>query len=73
MEVNPNAIHETNRLRLAIDKAVAELNWCPKWSARTAVERAALWYRRFFDCGSRQTMREQSLDDIQHYNQSPRT
>jgi CDP-glucose 4,6-dehydratase len=73
VEVNPNAIHETNRLRLAIDKAVAELNWYPKWSARTAVERAALWYRRVFDCGSRQAMREQSLDDIQHYNQSPRT
>ena len=72
VQVDPNAIHETNRLRLGIDKAAAELNWSPVWSARTAVERAALWYRRFFESRGLHSMREQSLDDISYFNQSLR-
>ncbi len=70
VQLDPNAIHETNRLRLGIDKAVAELNWSPVWSARAAVERAALWYRRFFQSDGQYNMREQSLDDINCFNQS---
>lgn len=64
VEIDPNSIHETKRLRLGIDKAVADLNWRPRWSARTAVERAALWYKRFYEFGSQSGAREQSLDDI---------
>lgn len=72
VQINPSAIHETNRLRLGIDKAVAELNWRPIWSARTAVERAAMWYRRFFHRVGQENMREQSLDDIRAFSQAHR-
>ena len=72
VQADPNAIHETNRLRLGIDKALAELNWYPVWSARTAVARAALWYQRFFQNDGQQTMREQSLADIRFFKESHR-
>ena len=34
-------------LRLAIDKAIWELGWRPRWSVREAVTRTARWFRAF--------------------------
>jgi CDP-glucose 4,6-dehydratase len=42
---DPRAPIETHALRLAIDKATAELPWRPRLSAREAIHRSARWYR----------------------------
>jgi len=39
------APHEAGLLRLAIDKAVAELGWHPVWNFAASVRRTATWYR----------------------------
>ncbi len=41
------APHEAGVLRLAIDKAIWELGWRPRWSVREAVTRTARWFRAF--------------------------
>lgn len=41
--------HEAAILRLSIDKALARLNWRPRWPVAEAVARTARWYRRFHD------------------------
>jgi CDP-glucose 4,6-dehydratase len=38
-------IHEAGRLHLQIDKAYHQLNWKPRWSFSTSVERTVGWYR----------------------------
>jgi CDP-glucose 4,6-dehydratase len=43
----PDAPHEAGLLRLAIDKAIWELGWRPRWSVREAVTRTARWYQAF--------------------------
>ena len=37
--------HESGLLQLNCDKAHAFLGWKPKWSAESAIEKTALWYR----------------------------
>jgi CDP-glucose 4,6-dehydratase len=41
------APHEASVLRLAIDKAIWELGWRPRWSVREAIARTARWFRAF--------------------------
>jgi CDP-glucose 4,6-dehydratase len=41
----PNAPHEAGLLRLAIDKAVSQLDWKPRWGLEDAVARTVAWYR----------------------------
>jgi len=44
---DPRAPIETATLRLAIDRATADLPWRPRFSPATAIRRAAEWYRAF--------------------------
>lgn len=44
---DPRAPIETATLRLAIDRATAELAWRPRFSQTLAIRRAAEWYRAF--------------------------
>jgi len=44
---DPRAPIETRVLRLAIDKAVAELPWQPRLSAHEAIRRTAAWFKAF--------------------------
>jgi len=44
---DPRAPLETHVLRLAIDKALAELPWRPRLSAPEAIRRTAAWFRAF--------------------------
>jgi CDP-glucose 4,6-dehydratase len=39
--------HEAGLLRLAIDKAIWDLGWRPRWSVREAVARTARWFKKF--------------------------
>jgi CDP-glucose 4,6-dehydratase len=44
---DPRAPIETHVLRLAIDKAVAELPWQPRLTAHEAIRRTAAWFKAF--------------------------
>ncbi|WP_258102282.1 CDP-glucose 4,6-dehydratase [Marinoscillum pacificum] len=41
-----NQPHEAGLLKLDISKAMAELNWKPKWSAETTIEKTLSWYKK---------------------------
>ena len=63
-----NAPHEAAILRLAIDKALWDLPWCPSWSTRETLRRTAEWYRTYL-VGER-SMREVSLEQIECYERA---
>jgi CDP-glucose 4,6-dehydratase len=56
---------ETAQLRLAVDKAVAELGWRPAWPRREVVRRTVAWYRRYHRGDG--DARAACLDDITAY------
>lgn len=43
----PGQPPEANILRLAIDKAIWELNWRPRWSVYESIEKTAMWYKQY--------------------------
>jgi CDP-glucose 4,6-dehydratase len=53
---------ESDRLRLAIDKALCELQWQPTLTSRTAINWTASWYRGWLE-DPRRTF-ERSLGQI---------
>jgi CDP-glucose 4,6-dehydratase len=57
---------EANFLRIAIDKAVGELGWRPRWRLTEAVRRTADWYRAFYETPHR-SMGPRTLADIEAY------
>lgn len=61
-----NALHEASVLRLAIDKAVHQLAWRPKWNLQEAVKRAAFWYREYYQ-GNSMSMQDACFADIGAY------
>ena len=62
---NPNAPREARILRLAIDKAIWDLNWKPAWDVRETIRQTAKWYRhRQKENGSMQSF---SLSQIELY------
>ena len=62
---DPSAVVETHVLRLTIDKAVAELLWRPRLSAREAIRRTASWFRAFTSTGT--SCRELCETEIRSY------
>jgi len=62
----PDQPHEAGVLRLAIDKAVAELGWRPRWNLERAVGHTAGWYRTFYQNPSG-SMYETCRKDIADY------
>ena len=66
---DPNAPHEAGILRLAIDKAMTELNWRPRWDFRTTVQRTAEWYQDYYALPTR-SMRDRCHKDIEQYETS---
>jgi CDP-glucose 4,6-dehydratase len=62
---DPSAVVETHVLRLTIDKAVAELPWRPRLSAREAIRRTASWFRAFTSTGT--SCRELCETEIRSY------
>jgi CDP-glucose 4,6-dehydratase len=60
----PAAPHEAGLLRLAIDKAIWQLDWRPRWSVREAVTRTARWYQAFDPAAD---MTSRCLADIEAY------
>lgn len=63
-----NKMREAEILRLAIDKAIWQLEWTPMWGVEETFRRAVEWYRAYFD-GS-VDMQQLSFDQIQAYEDS---
>lgn len=59
--------HEAHYLKLDISKARADLNWRPRWSLETALEKIVAWTRAY-QCSS--DLREVSLRQIREYGGS---
>lgn len=57
--------HEASYLKLDCSKAAAELNWRPKWTLDTALDRIVAWHK-----GHSQglNMRQATLDQIREYH-----
>jgi CDP-glucose 4,6-dehydratase len=63
---DPADAHESNVLRLSIDKAVALLDWRPAWRFGEAIDRTARWYRDYY-AGHKDDMLDTCLCDIDAY------
>ena len=61
-----DAPHETQTLRLNIDKAVNVLGWRPRWDIDCALEHVVQWYRSY-QSGPVTAMRRTSLEQIAAY------
>jgi len=64
---DPAAPHEAGRLHLQIDKAYHQLDWCPRWSFATTVQRTVAWYRAVHEGAS---PRQCCLNDLMAYSVS---
>lgn len=59
--------HETNTLRLNIDKAVSRLGWVPQWTCPEAIARTAQWYRSFYEGAGAEALKTLSLVQVREY------
>ena len=49
LQIDPDAVHEANLLKLDISKAINELKWKPLMDTEKAVERTIVWYKSFYE------------------------
>ena len=59
--------HEATCLKLDISKVKSRLNWHPRWSLETALEKITTWHQAWLDHENVQAM---CLSQIQQYNQT---
>ncbi len=64
---DPAALHEAMLLNLSINKAVALLDWIPRWDFSKTVEKTASWYRDVHD--GIVTPAEMTASQIREYDQ----
>jgi CDP-glucose 4,6-dehydratase len=57
---------EAKTLRIAIEKAVSELGWRPRWDFAETVRRTVSWYHEFYASDS-SSLQQRSLSDIAAY------
>jgi CDP-glucose 4,6-dehydratase len=62
-----NDPHEAGILRLAIDKAIWQLNWRPGWNVTDTLRQTVRWYREFYS--NHPSMRVVSLRQIDEYSE----
>jgi len=60
--------HEAGILRLAIDKAIWQLNWRPGWDVKETLRHTVRWYREFYN--GHPCIRDVSLQQIEAYDAS---
>jgi CDP-glucose 4,6-dehydratase len=60
---DPRQFHESNILRLSIEKAVTILKWRPIWSLRETIDRTVQWYGNYYN-SHKHNMYESCLLDI---------
>jgi len=59
--------HETDVLRLNIDKALWQLRWRPRWTMHEAIARSVRWFKNFYQAAD---AAEECFADIQDYERS---
>ena len=64
---DPHQPHESQVLRLAIDKALWRLGWRPRWSVQRTLRETVRWYQAYFAGGHDLT--NLCLDQIELYEQ----
>ena len=57
--------HEAHILRLAIDKAIWQLNWKPLWSTQQTIRRTVEWYQHYLN--DPKSIREYGFEQIEAY------
>ena len=62
-------MHEAGVLRLAIDKAMWELDWRPLWSVQETLRQTVDWFKHYHRGGV--AMRDVSLEQIAAYESAP--
>jgi CDP-glucose 4,6-dehydratase len=67
----PPERHEATTLRLATDRAAADLQWIARWPLATSVTRTARWYLRYEENPG--SARESCLEDLELYARSLQT
>ena len=45
---DPHQPHESQILRLSIDKAMWQLGWRPRWNLRRSLQETVGWYQAYF-------------------------
>lgn len=61
------APHEASVLCLAIDKAIHQLHWKPRWDLHETVKRTANWYKEYYH-GDSKSLQSVSFAEIDAYN-----
>lgn len=65
-QVQDANLHEAQLLKLDCTKSRTQLNWQPKWDARTAVLKICDWYKAYL---AGEDMTEFTLSQIREYQQ----
>jgi CDP-glucose 4,6-dehydratase len=66
---DPSQPREANILRLAIDKALWQLDWRPRWTIDEVLRYTARWYRQHFE--EQGSMRSLCLEQVAAYEAAP--
>jgi CDP-glucose 4,6-dehydratase len=61
--------HEAHILRLAVDKAIWQLDWRPRWNIQETLRHTVEWYRNYYE--GTDSMRRLSLEQIETYEAAP--
>jgi len=59
--------HEAGMLRLAIDKAMTQLEWRPRWRFDEAIDRTVAWYKAAHEGATVEQLRELTRSQIRDY------
>jgi len=62
--IEPAEFHETQILKLNIDKAESELGWAPRWGFEATLDRTTAWYRAHADGQDMRAFTAQQIDDF---------
>lgn len=59
--------HETELLKLNVNKAITSLGWKPVYHISEAVERTVSWYKEFYNGASNKELYELTMREIEEY------
>jgi CDP-glucose 4,6-dehydratase len=67
---DPHQPHESQILRLAIDKAMWQLGWRPRWSVQQSLRETVRWYQAYFQ--GREDLLDFTRQQIESYEEADR-
>ena len=63
--ISQDFLHESNELKLDINKSKKLINWSPKFSLTDAIDLTIDWYKKYYKS---QNMKSVSIDQIEYYD-----